>query len=64
MPPCYSIFFFFATKYVMTAPAMSITVLIGANEQPDLYPSMHALLTYGKGIMVLIAARTHAAITM
>ena len=48
----------------MAAPAMSIIVLIGAKEQPDLYPNKHALLTYGKGIMVLIAARTHAAITM
>jgi hypothetical protein len=48
----------------MTAGTASIIVLIGAKEHPALYPSMHALLTYGKGIIVLIAERTNATIMM
>ena len=48
----------------MAAPITRITVLIGAKEQPDLYPSRQGLLTYGKGIIVLIAAITHTAIMM
>jgi hypothetical protein len=39
-------------------------VLIGAKEQQDLYPIMHGLLTYGKGIIVLTVARIKATITM
>lgn len=45
----------------MTAAKIRIPVLIGANEHPALYPNKHGLLTYGKGIIFLIAAIVHAA---
>jgi hypothetical protein len=48
----------------MRAKTTSITVLTGAKEHPALYPSMQGLLTHGKGIIVLIAARIHATITI
>ena len=50
-------FFFFAQTYTNTAGTINIIVLIGAKEQPDLYPSMHALLTHGNGMIVFIAER-------
>ena len=60
----YITFFLFATMKVITAARMRINVLIGAKEQPALYPSRHGLLTYGKGVTVLIAARTNPMIMM
>jgi len=57
-------FFLFVTTYVIMIMTTRITVIIGVNEHPALYPNMHALLTYGKGITVLIAARTNPIITM